>query len=100
MTTTQTAPTIHTTTTGTVTPARTTSIVALVLGIASVVFGQTFFVPVAAIILGVIGYRQEPAGRPFAVWGAVLGVFALFGWIVFALVGLVAFAPFLLFSSF
>jgi hypothetical protein len=99
MTTTQTAPTIAATTTGVVTPARTISIVALVLGIASIVFGQAFFVPLAAIVLGIVGYRQEPAGHSFAVWGAVLGGLALFGWIIVAIVGVVAFAPFLFFAA-
>ncbi len=99
MTTTQTAPTIAPTTTGVVTPARTISVIALVLGIASIVFGQTFFVPVAAIVLGIVGYRQEPAGRSFAIWGAALGGLALFGWILVAIIGVAVFVPFLFFAA-
>ncbi len=100
MTTTQTAPTIAATTTGVVTPARTISIVALVLGIASIVFGQAFFVPLAAIVLGIIGYRQEPTARAFSVWGIVLGSLALFGWVIVGAVGLVVAAPFAIMGLF
>jgi hypothetical protein len=58
------------------------SIVALVLGIVSVLLGFTFLVPIAAIVVGVIGYRREPAGHAFAVWGIVLGAVMAFGWLV------------------
>jgi len=61
--------------------------------IVSVVFGQTFFVPVAAMVLGVLGYRREPAGRAFAVWGIVLGGVMLFGWMLLAIYGVVFAAP-------
>lgn len=74
---------------------RTLSVLALVAGIVSVVFGQTFFVPVAAIILGVLGYRREPAGRIFAVWGVVLGAVMLFGWILVAIIGALFVIPFI-----
>jgi hypothetical protein len=80
--------------------ARPLSILALIAGIVSIVFGQTFFVPIAAVVLGVIGYRQEPTGRAFAVWGIVLGGLALFGWLIFAFVGLAFAAPFLWFAAF
>jgi hypothetical protein len=83
----------------TATDSRTLSILALVGGIASIVFGQTFFVPVAAIVLGVLGYRQEPTGRALATWGIVLSAVALFGWVIFAIIGLAIAAPFLWFAA-
>ena len=51
-------------------------------------------------MLGVLGYQRELAGRAFAVWGIVLGAVALFGWMIFAFVGLVFAAPFLWFAAF
>ena len=69
------------------------STLALIAGIVAIVFGQTFFVPVAAMVLGVLGYRREPAGRAFAVWGIVLGGLMLFGWILLAIYGVVVAAP-------
>lgn len=76
------------------TASTTLSVLALVGGIASIVFGQTVLIPVAAIVLGILGYRQEPSGRAFAVWGIVLGILALFGWVLVAIVGLAFAAPF------
>jgi hypothetical protein len=80
--------------------ARPLSVLSLIAGLVSIVFGQTFFAPLAAIVLGVLGLRQEPAGRSFAIWGIVLGAVALFGWMIFAFVGLVFAAPFLWFAAF
>ena len=45
------------------------------------------------MVLGVLGYRREPAGRAFAVWGIVLGGLMLFGWILLAIYGVVVAAP-------
>ena len=72
---------------------RTLSVLALIAGIVSVVFGQTFLIPVGAMVLGVLGYRREPAGRAFAVWGIVLGGVMLFGWMLLAIYGVVVAAP-------
>ncbi|HAM25833.1 MAG TPA: hypothetical protein DCP11_03795 [Microbacteriaceae bacterium] len=55
------------------TDTKTFGIVSLVLGVASIVAGHTFLVPIAAIVLGVIGLRREPASRTFSIWGIVLG---------------------------
>ena len=79
-------------------PERTLSTLALIAGIVSIVFGQTFFVPIAAIVLGVLGYQRELAGRAFAVWGIVLGAVALFGWVLFAFVGTLFIIPFIPFA--
>lgn len=87
------------TTTGTFAPARTLSIVSLVLGIFSIVTGQAVILPAAAIVLGVLGYRQEPAGRAFAVWGIVVGAFALFGWLILGALGLAFALPWLAFAG-
>lgn len=80
---------------GAFTQERTLSTLALITGIVSIVFGQTFFVPVAAIVLGVLGYQREPFGRAFAVWGIVLGALALFGWVLFAIAGALFVLPFI-----
>ena len=79
-------------------PERTLSTLALIAGIVSIVFGQTFFVPIAAIVLGVLGYQREPAGRAFSVWGIVLGAVALFGWVLFAVLGALFVIPFIPFA--
>ena len=78
----------------------TLSTVALIAGIASIVFGQTFFLPLGAVILGILGYRQEPYGRTFAVWGIVLGALALVGWALVGIIGFAIAAPFLWFAAF
>lgn len=88
------------TTTQSSTATPTLSILSLIAGIVSIVFGQTLLVPIAAIVLGVFGYRQEPTGRAFAVWGIVLAGLALFGWVIFALIGLALAAPWLLLGWF
>jgi hypothetical protein len=74
--------------------SRNLSVVALVLGIVSVVLGYTFLVPIAAIVVGVIGYRREATGHAFAVWGIVLGAVMAFGWLVAGFFGLLVAAPF------
>lgn len=77
---------------------RTLSTLALIAGIVSVVFGQTLFVPIAAIVLGILGYRREPSGRVFATWGVVLGAVMLFGWMLLAIVGALFVLPFIPFA--
>jgi hypothetical protein len=76
------------------------SVIALVLGLASLLLGQTFLVPIAAIVVGVLGYRREPSGHALAVWGIVLGALMSFGWLVVAVVGLVFAGPFFLVGLF
>jgi len=80
-------------------PVRTLSIVSLVLGATSVLLGYTFLVPIAAIVVGVLGYQREPAARAFSVWGIVLGAVMTVGWIIVGL-GALAFAgPWFLLGS-
>ena len=86
-------------TTTAVAPPRTLSIVGFVLGIASLVTGQAFFMPAAAIVLGIIGYRREPAGRTFSILAIALGALALFGWMIVAALGLAFALPFFAFGD-
>jgi len=101
MTTTEATPTVTTpavepaATAAVVSPPRTLSIVGFVLGIVSLVTGQAVIMPAAAIILGVLGYRQEPAGRTFSIFAIVLGSIALFGWMILGALGLAFALPFL-----
>ncbi|WP_010202920.1 hypothetical protein [Salinibacterium sp. PAMC 21357] len=80
--------------------SRTMSILALSLGIASLVFAQTVVVPLAAVILGVFGLRDEPAGRNFSIWGIVLACIAAFGWVAIVAVGALISLPFLFLGAF
>ena len=69
------------------------SVIAFILGLSSLLLGQTFLIPIAAIVLGIIGYRREPSGHALAVWGIVLGAVMSFGWFVAAVVGLLFAGP-------
>lgn len=80
-------------------PQRTLSILALSLGIASFFFAQSVVVPLAAIVLGVFGLRDEPSGRSFSIWGIVLAIVATFGWVVIVVAGAVISLPFLLLAA-
>lgn len=82
----------------TIEATRTLSIIALIAGIASVALGQTFFLPIAAIVFGVLGYQREPAGRAYAIWGIALAAVALFGWAILTVVGFVFAAPWIAFG--
>jgi len=74
-------------------------ILSLVGGLASIVFGQTIVLPIAAIVLGFIARRREPDSRAMATWGIVLGFLALFGWVAILIVSVAVAAP-LFFISF
>lgn len=74
------------------------STLSLVAGITSLAFGLTFFVPLAAIVLGALAYSREPFGRAFAVWGIVLGALSIFGWILVAAASLLFVVPFIPFA--
>lgn len=68
------------------------SIAAMVCGIVGVISGGMFVLPqIAAVILGHMGMKKEPAGRGFALTGLITGYLGvLFGvlWLVFLLIGL------------
>ena len=71
------------------------SIASMVLALVSIVFGFTFLLPIAALILGIAGLRKEPAGRGMAMTGVIISSLILLVWaliVVFLLVvGLSAF---------
>lgn len=70
------------------------SLASLVLGIVSVVFGFTFFLPLVGVVLGVSGARTEPAGRGIAIAGIIVNLVCMAFWIVIILMlvlGLIAF---------
>jgi hypothetical protein len=60
-----------------VAPARTLGILSLVLGLASLAFGLIFLVPIAAIVLGILALRSEPASKGMAIAGVVIGAVQL-----------------------
>ncbi|UVJ39704.1 DUF4190 domain-containing protein [Arthrobacter sp. CJ23] len=68
------------------------SIAAMICGIVGLVTGGFLGLPqIAAVILGHIGMKKEPAGRGFALTGLITGyVGILFGllWLVFLIIGL------------
>lgn len=77
--------------------ARAFSITSFVLGIASVVSGWTFFVPIAGLIFGIISLRRHTTERTLALWGvwlnaAMLALSALLVLAVLAAVALGLFA--------
>lgn len=69
------------------------SIASLVLGAASFVFGFSFIVPVAGLVLGIMALRREPTAKTLAVIGIVASALNL-GWIVLAALGLALVIPF------
>ncbi len=81
------------------TPAPVLSIFSLVAGAASILFGQTFFLPIAAIVMGLIARRREQNGHLMSTIGIILGFVMLFGWVAILLVGASLFVPFALFPA-
>jgi len=60
-------------------PPRGLSIASLVIGLASIVLGYTFAVPIVGLVLGVMGLKREPAGRGMAIAGiAINGIILVF----------------------
>lgn len=92
MTTTTPAPATTTPAPTAVTPTRTLGIISLVLGVASLAFGLVFIVPIAAIVLGVLALKSEPASRGFAIGGIVTGAVSVAG-VFLAIVGALVFLP-------
>ncbi|MBO1268033.1 DUF4190 domain-containing protein [Arthrobacter cavernae] len=68
------------------------SIAAMICGIVGLVTGGFLILPqIAAVILGHIGMKKEPAGRGFALTGLITGYIGiLFGllWLIFLIIGL------------
>jgi hypothetical protein len=65
------------------------SITALVLGLASILFGFTLLVPVGAVVFGIIGIRREPSARGMSITGVVLGGICLLGWLLLVVLWIV-----------
>ena len=93
MTTTTPAPAIETPAVATVAPVRTLGVISLVLGVASLAFGLFFIVPIAAIVLGALALKSEPASRAIAIGGIVTGAVSLGGFLI-AAASILAFLPF------
>lgn len=64
-------------------PPKALSVTALVLGLASIVFGFTFLVPLGALIFGIVGLKREPAGRGMAIVEIVIGGLFMLFWLTF-----------------
>jgi len=86
-----TSPTSSATTTP-ATESSTYSVLGLVLSIVSIPTGMGPLA-IAGVILGFIARGKEPASVTTANWAIIIGLLALFGWIVFAFVGFALFAP-------
>jgi hypothetical protein len=74
-------------------PVRTLGIVSLSLGVASLVFGANPVLGVAALVVGILGLRNEPAGKNFSIAGIVTGAISLAG-LAFGTLAFFAFLPF------
>ena len=72
---------------------RALSIASLVLGISSLVFGFTFVVPAAGLVLGIMALTREPSSRVMSVWGIVLSGLTLGGGVVAVVLGLSLLLP-------
>lgn len=80
-----------------VTTANGLSVSALVLSIVSIPTGFGVLA-VVGVVLAFIARTQEPAHRNLANWAIGVGFVSLFAWVVFAFIGLAAFAPLALFG--
>jgi hypothetical protein len=60
----------------------------LVLGLASIVFGFTFVVPIAGLVLGILSRRREAEGRTMALVGIISSAVMLVGTLIALAVGL------------
>ena len=54
----------------------------MVLALVSFLLGWTFLVPLAALILGIIGLRREPAGKAMALTGVIVSGIILLAWVL------------------
>ncbi|MEY2849810.1 MAG: hypothetical protein RI885_2477 [Actinomycetota bacterium] len=72
---------------------KTKSIVSLVLGLVSLLGG---FIPllggagIAAVIVGMLARRSEPAGQKLALWGIIAGIVGFVLGVIAFIVGLIA----------
>lgn len=74
-------------------PARTLSLISMVLGIVSIAtLGATFFTQIAAVILGHIALKREPAGRGMALAGLIMGYVTIGLGILLVILAIILFA--------
>jgi hypothetical protein len=74
-------------------------ILSLVSGGVAIFTGHLFLFAAAAIVLGILGLRKEPASRAFSIWGIVLGSVMIVLPILAILGAIVFLAPFALWSA-
>jgi hypothetical protein len=77
------------------TTGSTYGVIGLVLSILSIPTGTAPFA-IAGIVLGFIGRSKEPAHQSTSNWAIIVGFVSLFGWIIFAMLGLALLVPLLL----
>ena len=58
-------------------PPRGLSIASLVIGLVSILLGFSLIVPLAGLILGILGAKREPAGKGMAIAGIVINAIIL-----------------------
>ena len=74
-------------------PAKTLSLISMVLGIISIAtLGSTFFTQIAAVVLGHIALNKEPAGRGMALAGLIMGYVTIGLGILLVILGIIFFA--------
>ena len=73
-----------------VAPPKGLSLTSMILGLVSVFFFWTFLCPLVGLVFGIIGIRNEPAGRGFAITGLVLNGLLLLIPVAFVLSVIVA----------
>lgn len=64
------------------------SLTSLVLGLASILMGWTFTMPIVGLVFGILGLKREPAGRTMAISGIVLNSICLALWLVLSAVAI------------
>lgn len=73
-------------------PPKGMSVASMVIGLVNIVFGWTFVLPIVGLILGIVGYRKEPAGRGMAITGIILSGLLVIGWLLLILMMMGVFA--------
>ncbi len=75
------------------TRSKTLGIVSIVLAGISIFTGHLFVFAVAAIVVGVVGLKREPAGRTLSIWGIVVGAAMIVVPVLVVLAGLSLLVP-------
>ena len=75
-------------------PSKTLGILSLVSAGLSIFTGHLFVFAIAAVVLGIIGFRREPAGRTLSTWGIIVGSVMIVLPLVIVGMGLALLVPF------